>query len=398
MSKKILFFLIINIIIFVSIELSVKITLKLLGYPTVYKLGNIGDKRYDYLTGYYNLPNKKEINEKNFSQGTDKYGFNLDGLRNSSKDLTTKDDSTFRIFLLGGSTAQGRKLIDRSDPISARLEKNLNKKFASSGFNFKIINAGVTSFISSQELALIQYKILYSFKPDYILVLNGTNDAVIPLGNQHHLSNSHPYQRGFQKNLHRNYKNFLFFFDDFLSKNISTYFLTKKIIEKTTGIFLFGSDTRMLSSNKITTDIVKGKTYRYLYNVDLISKLASENTLISVFFQPQMLPNNVKNLSNNDQKIYKDFEIKNPKYFVNKQLFYKIIKKEIKLFNSSSNSKKNQYFELVDISDLLDNPLDSENYYSDHVHYTPVSRKILTNAILKSIEEKIKKKLLRQNL
>ena len=130
----------------------------------------------------------------------------------------------------------------------------------------------------------------------------------------------------------------------------------------------------------------------------MISKLASENTLISVFFQPQMLPNNVKNLSNNDQKIYKDFEIKNPKYFVNKQLFYKIIKKEIKLFNSSSNSKKNQYFELVDISDLLDNPLDSENYYSDHVHYTPVSRKILTNAILKSIEEKIKKKLLRQNL
>ena len=392
MSKKILFFLLINIIIFISVELSVKITLKLLGYPTVYKLGNIGDKRYDYLTGYYNLPNTKEIKEKKFKQGTDEYGFNLDGKRNFSKDLTIKNESTFRIFLLGGSTVQGRNLTDRSDPISARLEKKLYQKFKNFGLNFEIINSGTTSFISSQELALIQYKILYSFKPDYIVILNGTNDSVIPLGNKHHLSNSHVYQRDFQKNITKSHKNFLFFFDDFLSKNISTYFLTKKLIEKTTGIFLFDAETRKFSQNEKTTKMIEGKTYRYLYNINLISKLASESTSISVFFQPQMLPDNVKNLSINDQKIYKEFEAKNPNYFENKQLFYEIVEREIKSFNSLPTSNKNKYFDLVDISNLLDNSLDAENYYSDHVHYTPVSREILTNTILKNIEEKIKKK------
>ena len=139
--------------------------------------------------------------------------------------------------------------------------------------------------------------------------------------------------------------------------------------------------------------IVLSKTYlNKSININLISKLASESTSISVFFQPQMLPDNVKNLSINDQKIYKEFEAKNPNYFENKQLFYEIVEREIKSFNSLPTSNKNKYFDLVDISNLLDNSLDAENYYSDHVHYTPVSREILTNTILKNIEEKIKKK------
>ena len=133
MSKKIIFILLINIVIFLFIEIAIRTTLSILNYPTVYKLGNIDDNRYDYLTGYYNIPNQsstyvfnKESLKKTFRQATDKYGFNLDGMRNSSKDLTLKDDEVFRIFLVGGSTVQGRDLLDKYDPISARLEKKLN--------------------------------------------------------------------------------------------------------------------------------------------------------------------------------------------------------------------------------------------------------------------------------
>ena len=69
MLKKILFFLIINIIILLSIEIIIKTTLIVLNYPTVYVLGNISEKNYDYLTGYYNLSNTEETSKENYSQG-----------------------------------------------------------------------------------------------------------------------------------------------------------------------------------------------------------------------------------------------------------------------------------------------------------------------------------------
>ena len=390
MLKKILFFLVINIIILLSIEIIIKTTLKVLNYPTVYKLGTISEKNYDYLTGYYNLPNIEERSKGNYHQGTDQYGFNLDGERFVSQDLTKKDDNTFRIFLLGGSTTQGNYLVDRYDPISARLEKKLNKKMGNSKLTFQVINAGTTSFISSQELALTQYKILYALKPDYIIILNGTNDAIASFGSQFYLSNSHFYQREFQRNISKTSKNFFFFFDDWLSKNISTYFFLKKIIEKTTGIFLFEAKTRKFAANEMSKKYSEGRIYKYFYNINLISKLASKNTYISIFFQPQMLPDNIKRLSDNDQKNFSDIKNREKLYFSNKQLFYDIAREKIKSINSSDEFKNKKYFQLVDISNLLDFSEHSEDYYSDWVHYYPLSREIIAKRIFYDIEKKIK--------
>ena len=167
MLKKISFAIIFNIILLTFIELSVRFLLKMSNLPLVYKTSNIGDNRYDFLTGYYNLPNQKEVLKDNdYLQGTDKYGFNLDGVRNADK-LEKKKKNVFRIFIIGGSTVQGRNLQNKFDPISARLEKKLNKNLNFKK-NFIVINAGTTSFISSQELGMIQNRIMYSLKPDLI--------------------------------------------------------------------------------------------------------------------------------------------------------------------------------------------------------------------------------------
>lgn len=284
MAKKIFTFLIINIIIFISIEIIVKITLKRLNYPSVYRLGNLDENRYDYLTGFYNLPNTEEKITDYYYQGTDQYGFNLDGERFVSQDLSKKDENTFRIFLLGASMIQGRALVDRYDPISARLEKMLNKKMGNSKVIFEVINAGTNSFITSQDLALAHNKILYAFKPDHLIFINGATDATSYLGPKFYLSNSHYYQRAFQENITKTSKNFFFLLDDWLSKNISTYFLLKKIVEKTTGIFLFEKNTREIATNKMSKKNITERIYRYFHNINLISKLASKNTYVSVFF------------------------------------------------------------------------------------------------------------------
>ena len=393
MAKKIFTFLIINIIIFISIEIIVKITLKRLNYPSVYRLGNLDENRYDYLTGFYNLPNTEEKITDYYYQGTDQYGFNLDGERFVSQDLSKKDENTFRIFLLGASMIQGRALVDRYDPISARLEKMLNKKMGNSKVIFEVINAGTNSFITSQDLALAHNKILYAFKPDHLIFINGATDATSYLGPKFYLSNSHYYQRAFQENITKTSKNFFFLLDDWLSKNISTYFLLKKIVEKTTGIFLFEKNTREIATNKMSKKNITERIYRYFHNINLISKLASKNTYVSVFFQPQMSSENIKKLSNNDQKIYNDFNKQEKFYSSNKKLFNDGVRKKIKYINSSNEFENKKYFQLIDIHDLFDSSEHSGDFYSDRAHYTPLSREIITKRIFQDIEKKIRENL-----
>ena len=137
----------------------------------------------------------------------------------------------------------------------------------------------------------------------------------------------------------------------------------------------------------------EGRIYKYFYNINLISKLASKDTCISIFFQPQMSPDNTKGLSDNDQKIFSDFNNQEKLYFSNKQLFYDIAREKIKSINSSDEFKNKKYFQLVDTSNLLDFSEHSEDYYSDWVHYYPLSREIITKRIFQDIEKKIKENL-----
>ena len=106
-----------------------------------------------------------------------------------------------------------------------------------------------------------------------------------------------------------------------------------------------------------------------------------------------MSPDNTKGLSDNDQKIFSDFNNQEKFYFSNKQLFYDIAREKIKSINSSDKFKNKKYFSLVDISHLLDYSENSEDYYSDRAHYTPISREIIVKRIFQDIEKKIKENL-----
>ena len=94
---------------------------------------------------------------------------NSDGFRGSRLDLT--DDDNYRIFFLGGSTAFG--IISSTDDttIPALLEKKLH----TDGFSVKVINAGVPSFTTRDELYYIEHHIL-NYKPDLIIMYDGWND------------------------------------------------------------------------------------------------------------------------------------------------------------------------------------------------------------------------------
>ena len=379
MVKKISFIIIINIILLFLIELSVRFVLDYFNYPKVYKISNIDNNRYDFLTGYYNLPNQEEKTFNNFFyQGTDKYGFNLDGNRHQLN-LEKKENNEIRIFIVGGSTVQGRALIDKFDPISARLEKKLNNRIKKK--NVFVINAGTTSFLSVQELSLIQNRIIYALKPDVIIVFNGTNDAVESFSENFYLSNSHNFQRNFQKNVNSQSKSFFYFIDDLLSRNMSTYYLLKKIIEKFTGIYLFDKDNRKYLAALKDNSISEKREYRYYYNTEILSKLSSKNVPIINYLQPQMLPKNFNSLGEKDKVIYNKHKTAYPNYFKEKQEFYDLISNNIEKYKSLSS----QNFYYYDLSELLSINKKNESFYSDHVHYTPNSREIISERLYKDI-------------
>ena len=176
---------------------------------------------------------------------------------------------------------------------------------------------------------LVQNRILYALKPEQIIILNGSNDFIIPIGKDIYLSNSHNYQRYFQNQFIKQDNNFFIYFDTFLSKNLSIYFLTKKIVEKASKIKLFYKDQSILEEISDKTYHQK-KVMRYFYNTNILKKLSSNKTNIDIF-QPTMLPENLKNLSEQDIEIFKEHRKLQPEYFQNKEYFYNLIRKKKKI-------------------------------------------------------------------
>ncbi len=91
--------------------------------------------------------------------------------------LKEKAENTFRIFVVGGSTTFSLRTLSDQTTIPGYLQENfdnfqLNKKI-------EVINAGITNIVSTDELKLIQTKIV-QFKPDLIIIYDGTNDLTNP--------------------------------------------------------------------------------------------------------------------------------------------------------------------------------------------------------------------------
>jgi hypothetical protein len=393
LSKKkiILFILLANICFFLVLEFGTRSLLNFLNLPTKQKYANIDSSNYNFLTGYYNEPFENEAynQEKAIQQlATDRYGFSLDGLESQDRDLTKKEKCEYRVFVLGGSTVQGRYLENNLDTIPSKLKAILNKKFRNYKVSFNVVNAGESSIISSQELALYLYKIKFALKPDHIIFFNGVNDFINPIYNvDKTISNSHKFQREFEKMIKKSSSNILYHFDAILSENLSLYFLIKKtLIKSKRKVFSISKDQDSKTSDYKLKEKIYFHTERYFYNIDVVAKLSSQTTKNSVFFQPSLLPENLNKMSKDEKKIYenaKSYKWASSPFMKAKQGYYDIIRDEIQNKKEIYNKYKN--FQLVDLSRIFLNKEQKNTYYGDHVHYLPISRAIIAENISMNI-------------
>lgn len=109
---------------------------------------------------------------------------NSQGFRRSSEVARAKPAGTFRVFLMGGSTAYGTgglwphiqrtyPILKNSQTIDTYLEHDLSQRFP--GTKFEVINAAIPSIWTHHHLIYLNQSIL-KYKPDMVILLDGFND------------------------------------------------------------------------------------------------------------------------------------------------------------------------------------------------------------------------------
>ena len=94
---------------------------------------------------------------------------NSDGFRGEEFNFSEKD---YKIFFLGGSTTFGSGSLSDETTIPGQVEKKLQ----ANGYDVKVINAGIHSATTIDELYLLE-NFLLKYNPDMVVMYDGYNDA-----------------------------------------------------------------------------------------------------------------------------------------------------------------------------------------------------------------------------
>jgi lysophospholipase L1-like esterase len=170
--KKLLFSLILLAIVAGTVELATRFYLRQFkGYTG----GSLLQYEFD---PYKNvLPTRNYVDSRGLEH-------NAQGFRRSSDVTREKQLGTFRIFLMGGSTAYGtgglwphiqkkHEILKNTETVDAYLEKQLNARFP--GTRFEVINAAIPSIWTHHHLIYLNQTVL-KYNPDMVVMLDGYND------------------------------------------------------------------------------------------------------------------------------------------------------------------------------------------------------------------------------
>lgn len=192
---------------------------------------------------------------------TDRYGF----IHNGYSRIISDDD--FTIFILGGSTVEGRGVSSNSKTIAAHLERILNNGKLTRHNKIKVINAGIVGFNSFLEFNLLFTRIAPEFQPDMVISLNGRNDWWYFIDYKAR-PNSHPYQEDIEREINSfinsNYYRIKMVLNSCLEYSIIYRMLTQ----------LFVSPSELIEQSYSTTQI-KECTLNYTNNLKLCKRLSN---------------------------------------------------------------------------------------------------------------------------
>jgi lysophospholipase L1-like esterase len=262
---------------------------------------------------------------------------NNDGFRGPELELY----DTYRVFVIGGSTVFGAGLPSDEFTISAQLENFLRKDMN----NIEVINAGVSSITSFEELYHIKDKIL-KYDPDMIIIYDGVNDIF--------------YKKIVEPKITNNEEDELKNYQRYLRSPVVFY---RYFILPLINYEILDSPGKHYPSDNYNHTTSEKLSLLWEKRMSDFCKLSVENNFTSVVIVQPALYNGKKPLSIYEESIYETNTH-------GEKTFEKLIEKSNTLNNCSL---------VLDLSYVFENT--TEDVYFDQVHTNSLGNQIIAKKI-----------------
>ncbi len=253
-------------------------------------------------------------------------------------------DSDYRIFVIGGSTIFGAGSHGDEFTIPSELEKLLKEKYD----NIEVINAGISSITSFEELYHIKHNIV-NYQPDMVIIYDGVNDIFYKKITEPEISEEESEIKEYQRYLRSPVVLYRYVLLPFINSDINISPSQIPQIEKNDS--LISKQISSLWEQRMTE----------------FCNLSIKNNFESIVIIQPALYNEKKPLSDFEKSIYK-------KNTYGVTTFNALIEKSKNLNNCSL---------VLDFTDVYENTTDS--VYFDQVHTNNLGNKIIAERIYREI-------------
>lgn len=264
------------------------------------------------------------------------WNINAQGFRADQPIPQAKPADEVRIFVLGGSTAFGQMSSSNKTTFASQLEDRFNQQIATQKRSpakfrpdvlpyfadelvkamalpprireskYRVVNAAVPGYASSNELAQLSHQVL-SYKPDFIVLVDGYADLLLPSqqegaeipGIEALLANASGH---LSANLSHQFKDALY--QSFLIRGFQYWVLRPH--ESMQPVIPPTADPEVALTQRLPADAaeLERRTARYRTNLQQIARITTAAKVpLIVALQPEITSRPANNLSPREQKI-----------------------------------------------------------------------------------------------
>jgi lysophospholipase L1-like esterase len=275
---------------------------------------------------------------------------NNEGFRGDEINIS-KTNNDYRIIIIGGSTVFGSGLSNDKQTIPYELNKIFDKKYT----NVEVINAGISSITSFEELYHFKEKLIH-LKPDLMIFYDGHNDVEYRKTSDPEILNieNELKIKDFQKYLRS-------------PVVIYRYVLLPIIDSQTENVMDINNSINTTNSNSYNFQLSNSITSLWHKHITEFCEIAKNEQIKSIVIIQPSLNQNKKPLSEYEKNIYvKDNHTK--------KTFDMLIQKSDSLTNCSK---------VYDFTNVFENTF--SGVYVDSVHLNNYGNKIIAEKIYEKI-------------
>lgn len=371
---------------------------------------------------YDGLPNRGQLAVKRSpivgyrlvgNQKNNFWQINEQGFRSDQPIHIEKPKDEVRIFILGGSTAFGQLSSNNQKTIATQLETRFNQQVAAQKSapnkfrpdvlpyyadeldkalalpprirenRYRVVNAAVPGYISSNELSQLATEIL-PYKPDFIVLLNGYSDLLLPSTHEgadvpgtEALLESAPRHMmvGFGHQLKGFFRQF------FLVRGFDYWILRPQLALKQMIPPITDSETPVQERLPKDPKELEGRIDRYRQNLQQMARLTSASKVpLIVALQPEVSTRNADKRSPREKEILKQLGNDYPQLikasYTQLQLSIDQVKRDVPQGLTSMN-----------LTDAYSNY--SGEAFQDVIHLTDDANTVISNRIFDAISKQL---------